>query len=100
MSESTKRCHSPPTGATPGKKPPKRHMQENVKKTSRKSLFQTGTVIKKKVESVVSVNFPVCGIVSPHDMSSRLNTILKYRNIVVHLVIFCMLYDNNSHELF
>jgi hypothetical protein len=55
MSESTKRYHSPPTGATPGKKAQKRHMQENVKKTSRKSLFQTGTVIKKKVESVVSV---------------------------------------------
>ncbi|CAB4008087.1 Hypothetical predicted protein, partial [Paramuricea clavata] len=51
MSESTKRYHSPPTGATHGKKPPKRHMQENVKKTTRKSSFQTGTVIKKKGES-------------------------------------------------
>jgi hypothetical protein len=57
MSESTKRYHSPPTGATPAKKPQKRHMQENVKKTSRKSLFQTGNEIKKKVESVVSVSF-------------------------------------------
>ncbi len=55
MSESSKRSHCPSTGATPGKKPPKRPIQENVKKTSRKSLFQTGTVIKKKVESVIFV---------------------------------------------